>query len=125
MAVGSTPSSKIRRDHWVTRMAISYEVDTSGMVPMPIREMGTTALGKMWVLVESEDIPELTFVRCQRPRHAKLDYREPTIHDVMRCLVVTHEERRWIIASITGVMQHLGMDHLPFPRTGPAVPPHP
>lgn len=28
------------------------------------------------------------------------------------------------MASIAGVMQHLGMDHQPFPQSGPAQPGH-
>lgn len=52
MDLGSTPSNKICMGHWVTRFALSNEVDTSGMVPMPIWEVGTTALRKMWELVK-------------------------------------------------------------------------
>ena len=52
MALDSMPSSKICEDHWVTHLALSYEVDSSEVVPIPIREMGTTALGKMWVLFQ-------------------------------------------------------------------------
>ena len=47
MALGSTPFSRICRGHWVTRLALYYKVDTSGMVHIPIRELGTTSLGKM------------------------------------------------------------------------------
>nr|KAJ0226655.1 hypothetical protein LSAT_V11C100042900 [Lactuca sativa] len=83
MALGSTPSSRICRSHWVTRLALSYEVDTSVMVPMPIRELGNTALGKMWVVVRG--------VRKQ-----------------------------WRILKDN---IHLGMDHPPFPRAGPSIPP--
>nr|KAJ0217239.1 hypothetical protein LSAT_V11C300133210 [Lactuca sativa] len=96
-ALSSTPSSNIFRGHWFTRLALSYELDTCGMVPMPIKEIGTTALGEMRVL--------------------------PTLRDVMQCLVVAHEERRWIMVSISGVMWHLGMDHPPFPKVGPSFQP--
>nr|KAJ0193834.1 hypothetical protein LSAT_V11C800442240 [Lactuca sativa] len=48
---GSMPWSRIYEGHWVTRLALSYEVDTSGMFSIPIRDVGSTALGKMWVLV--------------------------------------------------------------------------
>lgn len=92
MALGSTPSIRICKGHWVTTLAISYEVATSEMVPMPIREMGTTTIGKMWVLVqgvrqlwmipkdnivepiqqvELKDILEPAFVRSQRRRYIK------------------------------------------------------
>nr|KAJ0202212.1 hypothetical protein LSAT_V11C600316960 [Lactuca sativa] len=47
----STPSSRIFGGQWVTRLALSYDVDTSRIVPMPIRDISTTALGKMQVLV--------------------------------------------------------------------------
>nr|KAJ0195660.1 hypothetical protein LSAT_V11C700360860 [Lactuca sativa] len=77
IALGSKPSSRICGGHWVTRLALSYEVETSWMVLILIREMGTTALRKMHALtqvgrqwripddnimepiqqVESEDIP--------------------------------------------------------------------
>nr|KAJ0213983.1 hypothetical protein LSAT_V11C400199070 [Lactuca sativa] len=40
MALDSMPSSKICEDHWVTHLALSYEVDSSEVVPIPIREMG-------------------------------------------------------------------------------------
>lgn len=51
MALGSMPSIRICRGHWVTRLALSYEFDTSEMVHIPIRYMSTTVLWKMWVLV--------------------------------------------------------------------------
>nr|KAJ0189621.1 hypothetical protein LSAT_V11C800404730 [Lactuca sativa] len=82
MALGSTPLSWICGGHWVTRLTLSYEVNTGGIVPMPSREMGTTVLGKMQAL----------------------------------CLVVAREECHWIMASTTGVMRHLGMEHPPFPQ---------
>lgn len=71
---------------------MSYKVDTSGMVPIPIRDMGTTALRKMRVLVwgvgrksrvpdddivdpirqlESNHILEFAFEWRQRPRHVE------------------------------------------------------
>ncbi|CAI9287954.1 unnamed protein product [Lactuca saligna] len=84
MALGSTPVSRICRGYWVTRLSLSYDFDTSGIVRMPIREMGATTRGKIWVLVrgvgkqwrildndimeptqqaEPEDIPEPAFLR--------------------------------------------------------------
>nr|KAJ0195775.1 hypothetical protein LSAT_V11C700382760 [Lactuca sativa] len=51
MTLGSFPSHTICGGHWVTHLALSYEVDTSGMIPIPIRDMSTIALGKMRVLV--------------------------------------------------------------------------
>lgn len=42
------------RGHWVTRFALSYEVNNSGMAPIPIREIGTTILGNIHVLVRGE-----------------------------------------------------------------------
>lgn len=55
MPLGTMPSSKICGGHWVTRLALSYKDDTSGMAPIPVRDMGTTALGKIWVLVRGDD----------------------------------------------------------------------
>lgn len=109
---------------------------------MPIQQMDTTALRKMMVLtrvrrqqrisdddiveplgqVESEDIIEHAFKESQRPRHAKPDQLDLTLHDVMNCLVVAQEEHRWIMASVVGLTQHLGIDHLPFRQMGPIVP---
>lgn len=34
---------------------MSYDVDTSGMVLIRIRDLGTTILRKMWVLVQRDD----------------------------------------------------------------------
>ncbi|CAI9277803.1 unnamed protein product [Lactuca saligna] len=65
MALGSTHLSMICGGHWVTSLDLSYEFETSGMAHMPIRELSSTALGKMWV--EPEDIPNLAFIRRQRP----------------------------------------------------------
>lgn len=88
----------------VIRLALSYKVEISEMVPIPFRDLSTTALGKMQVLVrgmgkqwripnddimepirqvESKDIPEPAFERHQRSRHVKPDQPEPTLHDVM------------------------------------------
>ncbi|CAI9294402.1 unnamed protein product [Lactuca saligna] len=50
MDLGSMPLIKICGGHWVTRLALSYKVDTSMMVPIPIRDMTTTTLGKIRVL---------------------------------------------------------------------------
>nr|KAJ0224487.1 hypothetical protein LSAT_V11C100043360 [Lactuca sativa] len=143
LAVGSMPSSRICGGHWVTRLALSYDADTSGMVPIPIKDMSIIALGKMWVLVwgvgrhwrlldddivepirqvELEDIPEPDFEWRQRPRHAEPEQPEPTLRDVMRCSVVA-QERRWIMASLSRVIQHLGMDHPHFHQAGPVFPP--
>ncbi|CAI9285737.1 unnamed protein product [Lactuca saligna] len=47
MALGSPPSSRICRGHWVTRLTLYYEVETRGMVLVLILYMGTTSLGKM------------------------------------------------------------------------------
>ncbi|CAI9281695.1 unnamed protein product [Lactuca saligna] len=112
IALGSTHSSRICRGHWVTRLTLSYEVDTSGIVPMPIWEMGIIALGKEWVLVrgvgqqwripeddivesiqqvESEDIPKPTFMRRQRRKYMKPDQPELTLRDVIQCLVAAQE----------------------------------
>lgn len=144
MALGLTPSSRICRGHQVTRLDLTYEFDTIGMVPMPILQLGTIVIGKMWVLVrgveqqlripkddivesiqqeESEDILEPTFVRSQRPRYVEHDQLEPTLRDVIQCLITAQEEHRWIMDSISEVIRHLAMDHPPFPRTGPTVPP--
>nr|KAJ0197139.1 hypothetical protein LSAT_V11C700355440 [Lactuca sativa] len=117
MALGSTPSRRICRGRWITRLALYYEVDISGMVHMPIREMGTTAHGKIqWRIseddiveliqqVEPEDIPDSVIVRRQWPRYTEPGQPEPTLHDVMQCL-------------------DLGIDHPPFPMAGPTIP-HP
>ncbi|CAI9293971.1 unnamed protein product [Lactuca saligna] len=89
------------------------------MVPIPIRYMGTTTLGKMWVLVrevgwqwrvsdddmepirqvEPEHIPKPVFERHHRPRHVNLDQPQLTLRD------------------------HLGLDHPHFPHASPVVPP--
>nr|KAJ0207710.1 hypothetical protein LSAT_V11C500244930 [Lactuca sativa] len=55
MALGTMPSSRICGGLWVTQLAQSFEVDTSGMVPIPIIYIGTTYLGKMQVLVQGDD----------------------------------------------------------------------
>lgn len=62
-------------------------------------------------------------MRNHRPRNLEPDKPEPTLHDVMQCLVIAQEERRWIMASVIGVMRHLGMDNPSFPRAGLVVPP--
>nr|KAJ0209507.1 hypothetical protein LSAT_V11C400189480 [Lactuca sativa] len=43
------PSSRICRGHWVTSLALSNEVNTSGMFLIPFRDMGANALGNMRV----------------------------------------------------------------------------
>lgn len=69
--------------------------DTNAIVPISIRELGTTTLGKIQVLtweagqpwrvpgdgiveliwrVEPEVIPEHSFVRRHRPRHVESDH---------------------------------------------------
>lgn len=50
MALGTTSQSRICGGHCVTILALSYGVDTSGMVPISIQFLGTTTLGKMRVL---------------------------------------------------------------------------
>lgn len=51
MALGSMPSSRICGGHYVTHLALYYEVETSGMVHIPIRDISTTSVGKMHILV--------------------------------------------------------------------------
>ncbi|CAI9290168.1 unnamed protein product [Lactuca saligna] len=97
MALGSMPSSRIYGGHRLTRLALSYEVDTSEMVHMPIQEMCTTIIGKMQV--EPKDIHEPAFERHQRPRNAKPDQLDSTLRVL------------------------LGMDHPPFPHTDATAPP--
>lgn len=88
------PLSRICGGHWVTWLVLYYEVDTSGGVPTPIKDMGTTTLGKMHVLVrgvgqqwrvlnddivepprqvEAEHNLDPTFERRQRSRHVVPD----------------------------------------------------
>ncbi|CAI9299138.1 unnamed protein product [Lactuca saligna] len=55
VVLGSMHSRKICGGDWVTQLALSYELDTSGMFPIPIRKLGTTALGKIQVLVRGDD----------------------------------------------------------------------
>lgn len=57
MALSTTSSSRICEGHWVTRLAIYYGVDTSGMVTISIRELSTTALEKMQVLYREAGQP--------------------------------------------------------------------
>ncbi|CAI9273383.1 unnamed protein product [Lactuca saligna] len=66
---------------------------------------------------------ELAFERHQRPMYAEA-YRELTLRDVMQILDAIQEEHHWIMLSIFGVMQHLGMDHPPFPQACPTFPPY-
>nr|KAJ0211538.1 hypothetical protein LSAT_V11C400204470 [Lactuca sativa] len=96
--------------HWVTHLAISYEDDTSRMVHIPIRDMGTIALRNIQVL------------RHQRPRHVDPDQPDPTLCSVMQRPDDIREEHRWIMASIAGVRQHLRLDHPYFPQVGPDFP---
>nr|KAJ0205710.1 hypothetical protein LSAT_V11C500231410 [Lactuca sativa] len=120
MSLGSMPSIMICRGYWVTRFNLSYVFDTSGMIPLPLTNMGATALGKKWLLwrVPDEDtvepirqmkpkhIPEPAFERRQRPRHAEPNQTESTICDVMWCMDV-----------VGGASLYYGF-------VGPAVPPH-
>lgn len=55
MDLGTMHSSTIYDGHWVTGLALSYQVDTSGMVLILIRDMGAKDLGKMRVLVQGVD----------------------------------------------------------------------
>lgn len=73
--------------------------------------------------MQPKDILDPAFVRCYRLSHVEPNHPEPTLRDVMQCLVVAHEERRWIMVSISGVMWHLGIDHPPFPKVGPSFQP--
>ena len=41
----------------------------------------------------------------------------------MQYLIVAYEERCWIMTSVSAMLRYLGMDHPPFPRAGPYVPP--
>nr|KAJ0199898.1 hypothetical protein LSAT_V11C600304370 [Lactuca sativa] len=121
IALGTTSSSRICRGDRVTRLSLSYGVDTSRMVPISIRDLGTKDLGKMWVLtreagqpwrapgddivesirqVEPKVIPDPTFVRRHIPRHADPDHPEPTLGDVLQGLTAAQEERRWMMASL-------------------------
>lgn len=74
--------------------------------------------------MELEDIHEPVFERLQRPSYVEPDQLELTLHDVMQRLDVAHEECHWIMALLAGVIQHLRMDHPPFPQAGPTVPQH-
>ncbi|CAI9286100.1 unnamed protein product [Lactuca saligna] len=106
MALGTTSSSRICGGHLVTRLALSFGVDTSGMVLISIQELGITALGKMRI-----------------PRHVKPDRPEPTLGDVMRGLTNVQDEHHCLMVSLVAMMRHLGMDHPPFPSADPVVPP--
>nr|KAJ0217204.1 hypothetical protein LSAT_V11C300126580 [Lactuca sativa] len=144
ITLGTRSSIHICGGHWFTRLALSYGVDTSGMVTISIWELGTTSLGKMQMLtreagqpcrvlgdaivtpiweVEPEVILELSFVRHQILRHAEPDHPESTHGDVMCGLTAAQEERLLMMALVVVVMRNLGMDHPPFPSADPVVPP--
>lgn len=71
--------------------------------------------------VETKDIPNPTFMKLQRPKQADADHPELTLHDMMWRLDATHEKCHWIVDSSIGVIQHLRMDHPPFPQVGPTI----
>ncbi|CAI9269254.1 unnamed protein product [Lactuca saligna] len=79
--------------------------------------LGTTLSSRIcgghWV--EPEVVPDLSFMRRQRPRYAEPDFSDPTLDDAMRGLSDAWEECHRIMASLVAVMRHLGMDHSPFP----------
>nr|KAJ0221926.1 hypothetical protein LSAT_V11C200080140 [Lactuca sativa] len=108
MVLGSTPLSRICEGHRVTSLALSYEVDTSWMVSMPIQEMGTTALAKCgcWF---GESGSSGGFRRT-------ISWTGTESTNVTQCLIAAQEEHCWIM-----VIRHLGMDHPPFTRASPAV----
>ncbi|CAI9264214.1 unnamed protein product [Lactuca saligna] len=70
-------------------------------------------------------MPPQEYSYKQRPRITEPDKSEPTLHDVMRRQDFAHEEHCWIIHSMDGVKQRLGMDHPPFLQAVPTVPPAP
>ncbi|CAI9298788.1 unnamed protein product [Lactuca saligna] len=145
MALGTTSSSRVCEGHWVTSLALSYGVYTSGMVHISIQELGTITIQKMWVLtieagqpqrvsgddivepirqVEPKVVPGSAFVRHQRPRNAEPDLSEPNIGEVMQGLTDAQQECHWMMDSLVMMMQHLGMDHPPFLSADPIVPSH-
>lgn len=52
MTLGTTSLGRICGGYWVTRLSLSYGVDTSGMVPISICELCTTTFGKMRVVTK-------------------------------------------------------------------------
>ncbi|CAI9261728.1 unnamed protein product [Lactuca saligna] len=91
------------------------------MVPILVRDISTISIGKMLLLVQGVglqwSIPDDNIMESIRQVVPK-DIPEPAFD-------VAHEEHCWIIDSMAGVKQRLGMDHPPFLQAVPTVPPPP